>query len=99
MQENPKRAYACPEYVHASRVLECIKGKLLDINSCRVNPTSSGSHPTPLYGHYKKPKRLFYNGGRNIQDPLENNESKIDFTLKHPQVKCYLVGTCFGLDL
>ena len=49
-----KYAYAYLGYAHAFGVLEYMKEKLLDINSYRVNPTSFGSHPTPLYDHYKK---------------------------------------------
>ena len=105
-QENPKHAYlrhvhACPEYAHTSRVPKNIQGKVFDINSCRVNPTSFGSRPTPIYDHYKSLKRHFYNGeDEDIQDSLKNSESKMEFsTLKHLQVKFYLVGNYFGLDL
>ena len=56
-------AHACPEYAHAYRVPECMKGKFLDIISCRVNPTSSRSHPTPLYDHYIKSQKALLHGG------------------------------------
>ena len=68
------------KYAHASRVLEYMKGKFLGLNSCKVNPTSFGSHLTPLYDHYKKVlKGTFTREDEYIQDSLENSESKREF--------------------
>jgi len=45
-----EHVHACPEYAHTCRVSEYLKGKFLDINSCRVNPTSSRTvlHPSMI---------------------------------------------------
>ena len=57
MHTHLKYAYAYLGYAHAFGVLEYMKGKLLDINSCRVNPTLFGSRLTPFYDHCKMPKK------------------------------------------
>ena len=54
---------------------------------------------TPILPLYKAIKGTFSKGGEYTQNSLENNESKREFFTKHRQVKFYLVGTYFGLDL
>ena len=75
------------------------KESFLHINSCGTNPTLFGSRPTPLFYHYRKPLKHFFKRRQNIEDSLENSESKREFFTKHPQVKFYLVETYFCLSL